>query len=75
MMAPEFEDAARELEPEVRLAKLNTEEVQPIATRFDIRSIPTLIVFRHGRETARHSGAMQKVQLVQWVRAHVGSRA
>ena len=72
MMAPAFEGAAAELEPEVRLAKLNTEEAQGIAARFNIRSIPTLVAFRHGREIARRSGAMQHGQLVQWVRSVVG---
>jgi thioredoxin 2 len=72
MMAPGFAQAAAELEPGVRLAKLNTEEAQSIAARFNIRSIPTLVVFRNGREVARQSGALQHAQLVQWVRAHVG---
>ena len=72
MMAPGFEQAAAEFEPNVRLAKLNTEEAQAIAARFNIRSIPTLVVFRNGREIARQSGAMQHPQLMQWVRTHVG---
>jgi len=72
MMAPAFEQAARELEPHIRLAKLNTEEAQSVAARYNIRSIPTLLVFRNGRETARQSGAMQHAQLVQWVRSHTG---
>jgi thioredoxin 2 len=56
----------------VRLAKLNTEEAQNVAALYDIRSIPTLVVFRNGREIARQSGAKQHDQLVQWLRAHVG---
>jgi thioredoxin 2 len=72
MMAPAFEQAAAELEPRVRLAKLNTEKAQSIAARFNIRSIPTLAIFDHGRETARQSGAMNRQQLVQWVRANTG---
>jgi len=72
MMAPAFEQAARDLEPQVRLAKLNTEEAQPIAARYNIQSIPTLVVFRNGRETARQPGAMQHAQLVQWVLNHIG---
>ena len=70
MMAPAFEQAARDLEPGVRLAKLNTEEAQSIAARFNIRSIPTLVVFRNGREIARQSGAMMGDQLIHWVRNH-----
>jgi thioredoxin 2 len=69
MMAPHFERAAGELEPLVRLAKLNTEAEQEIATRFGIRSIPTLIAFRKGREIARQSGALDTAGLVRWVKS------
>jgi thioredoxin 2 len=72
MMAPHFEQAARDLEPHVRLAKLNTEDAQEVAARFGIRSIPTVIAFRNGREVARQSGAMDARSLVQWVRGAVG---
>jgi thioredoxin 2 len=68
-MAPHFERAARELEPEVRLAKLNTEEERSVASRYNIRSIPTLILFKGGREVARQSGAMDSGNLVRWVRS------
>lgn len=71
MMAPHFEKAAAELEPAMRLAKLNTEAEQGIAARYGIRSIPTLVVFRRGREIARQSGAMDGPGLVRWVRGHV----
>jgi thioredoxin 2 len=71
MMASHFEAAAKQLEPEVRLAKLNTEEAQATAARLDIRSIPTLIMFRNGREVARQSGAMDANTLVRWVRAQI----
>jgi thioredoxin 2 len=69
MMAPHFERAAQALEPEVRLAKLNTEDVPAIAGRYGIRSIPTVIAFRAGREIARQSGAMDQATLQRWVRA------
>jgi thioredoxin 2 len=68
MMAPHFERAAGALEPRYRLAKLNTEEEQAIAARFDIRSIPTLAVFKHGREIARQSGALDADGLERWIR-------
>lgn len=68
MMAPAFAEAASELEPEVRLGKLNTEHEQALAARFNIRSIPTMILFRGGREVARQSGAMRKADIVRWVR-------
>ena len=68
MMAPAFEAAAAELEPRVRLAKVNTEEAQGLAMRFGIRSIPTLALFRGGREVARTAGAMDTRGLVAWAR-------
>jgi thioredoxin 2 len=67
MMAPAFAAAARQLEPRVRLAKLNTEAHQAPAARFGIRSIPTMILFRSGREVARQSGAMDAANIVRWV--------
>jgi thioredoxin 2 len=71
MMAPEFEKAAALLEPAVRLGKVNTEEAQQLALRFNIRSIPTMAIFRNGEEKARQSGAMTAAQIASWVRAHV----
>jgi thioredoxin 2 len=71
MMAPAYEQAAGQLEPRVRLAKLNTEEAQQTAGKFAIRSIPTIVLFDHGREVARQSGAMSLPQLVQWVEGRI----
>ena len=71
MMAPGFAEAAAKLAPRVRLAKLNTEAEPEIAGRFGIRSIPTLIAFKDGREVARQSGALALPQLVDWIHAHV----
>jgi len=68
MMAPAFERAAAELEPQVRVAKVNTEDEPAIASRFNIRSIPTLALFRAGREVARQAGAMDLPALLHWVR-------
>jgi thioredoxin 2 len=70
MMAPAFEQAAAELEPGIRLAKLNTEAEQAIASQYAIRSIPTLVVFRNGREVARQPGAMSGPDIFNWVRSH-----
>ena len=75
MMAPHFERAAAEIEPEARLAKLNTDEAQRTAARFGIRSIPTLAVFRRGQEIARQSGAMDYATLTQWIRAAIRQTA
>lgn len=71
MMAPAFEQAAAQLEPAARLAKLNTEREQGIAAQFNIRSIPTLIVFANGREKIRQSGAMSAADLTRWISAHL----
>ncbi len=68
-MAPAFEAAARKLEPNFRLAKVNTEIDPQLAARFAIRSIPTLAIFQGGREIARQSGALDEGSLVRWVRA------
>lgn len=67
MMAPHFAQAAARLEPHYRLVKVNTDEEQRLAGQFGIRSIPTLIVFKEGREVARTAGAMQTEALVNWV--------
>jgi thioredoxin 2 len=70
-MAPAFEAAAGQLEPQVRLAKVNTEAEQDLTARFAIRSIPTLLVLSRGHELARLSGAMPSGAIVQWVRGTI----
>jgi thioredoxin 2 len=71
MMAPAYDQAALELASEARIAKLDTEREPDVAARFGIRSIPTLITFRGGREVARQSGALDLPGLVRWIRANV----
>lgn len=66
--APVFEKAAAEFEPKLRFAKLDTEANQQVAARWQIRSIPTLILFKDGQEAARVSGALPGPQLQQWLR-------
>ena len=70
-MAPAYAAAARELEPRFRLLKVDTEAVPELAQRFQIRSIPTLILFSGGHEVARQSGAVPAQAIVQWARANV----
>ncbi len=72
MMAPAFQQAATQLEPQVRLVKVNTESEQALAAQYNIRSIPTLALFRQGREIARQAGAMDQSQLLSWVGQHLG---
>ena len=71
-MAPAFEQAAAQLEPAMRLAKVDTESEQALAARFNIRSIPTLALFKDGREVARQAGAMGAADIVRWARSHAG---
>ena len=69
MMAPAMEQAATRLEPNIRVAKVNTEEARQVAGMFGIQSIPTVILFKGGREAARQSGAMDAGSLLSWVNA------
>ncbi len=68
MMAPQFAAAAKQM-PSVRFAKVDTEAAQQTAAQFNIRSIPTMVVFVGGREVARQSGAMNAADIVRWVSA------
>ncbi len=70
MMAPAMEQAAANLEPNVRVAKLNTEEARQTASMFGIQSIPTVILFKNGMEAARQSGAMDAGTLIAWAKSH-----
>lgn len=70
MMAPAFIQATEKLEPGIRLAKLNTEEAQELGARYNIRSIPTLAIFKNGREVTRQAGAMDVAGIVSWARAN-----
>ena len=70
-MAPIFEQAAVRLEPRVRLAKVDIEAAPELADRFSVRSVPSLVLVRRGREVARTAGVMPLPQLVAWVQQHV----
>lgn len=67
MMAPVFQQAAKQLEPAYRLAKVDTEAQQQLAQQFQIRSIPTLVLFKNGKEVKRQPGAMDLNNLIKWV--------
>ncbi|MGV8940498.1 MAG: thioredoxin TrxC [Lysobacter sp.] len=71
MMAPQFERAAGELEPLVRLAKVDTQSEPTLGQQYAIRSIPTLVLFKGGRELARQAGAMGVADIVRWTRQHL----
>lgn len=67
VMLPAFEQAAEELEPHARLVRLNTELEQEIAGRYTVRAIPTMILFKDGKQVQRQSGAMNARQIIDWV--------
>jgi len=67
MMAPVFSQTAVQLEPRYRFAKVNTEDEQSLAAQYNIRSIPTLAVFKQGKEISRQAGAMDAATLKQWL--------
>lgn len=71
-MAPDFERAAAELEPDFRLVKVNVDDEPELAQRFGIRSIPTLALALHGRELDRRSGAISAAEVARWARARLG---
>ncbi|HUW80657.1 MAG TPA: thioredoxin TrxC [Acidocella sp.] len=69
-MAPHYEQAAAQLEPKVRLLKLNADTAPKTMTGYAVRSIPTLLLFTGGNLLAQNAGAMATAQIVQWVRQH-----
>ncbi|MGH8172573.1 MAG: thioredoxin TrxC [Rhodanobacteraceae bacterium] len=69
-MAPQFAAAAKSLEPAMHLAKVDTEAEPALGARFSIRSIPTMVLLKSGKEIARQSGAMSAEQIVRWARSH-----
>ncbi len=71
MMAPAFAAAAKELEPHVRLLKLSTEEEPIMGRRWNIRSIPTLVLVKDGKEIARQPGALDRDAIVNWTRQYL----
>jgi thioredoxin 2 len=74
MMAPQFAQAARELAPRVRFAKINTQDHPQESTRRGIRGIPLLIMFHRGRETGRLPGARPAAEIVAFAREHLTAK-
>jgi thioredoxin 2 len=75
MMAPEFAKAAKEMAPQVRFAKLDTEAHPAVSQRAGIRGIPALILYHRGREVARLAGARPAAEITAFVRQHVAVAA
>jgi thioredoxin 2 len=70
MMAPHFAAASKHLEPRIRLIKVDTEKLRATASRFAIKSIPTLVLIRNGKEIARQAGALDANAIERWVASH-----
>ena len=68
MMAPEFKTAASQL-PQVVFAKIQTDKYEQVSAPYNIRSLPTMVAFRNGKEVARQSGALPSHQIIQWVQS------
>jgi thioredoxin 2 len=71
-MSPILDRFASERKTQLQVGKVNTDENQPLSAQFGIRSIPTLILFRGGREIARRSGASDLTSLSRWVDSVLG---
>ena len=74
MMAPQYEEAARRL-PAVRFAKIDTEACMQAAQAARIRSIPTLVLYRGGKEISRQSGALSADAIARWVTSTLATHA
>ncbi len=70
-MAPTFEKAAAAFEPRARFAKVDSDAEAALSARFNIRSIPTLVLLQRGKEIARMSGALPPAELNRWIEAHL----
>lgn len=70
-MAPQFEHATKLLEPKVRTAKVDTEAHPELGNRYNIRSIPTMVIFKEGKEIARRSGALRYPEIVSWIESSI----
>lgn len=73
IMAPVFSQVADRFKAQVRFAKVNTEDQPLLASQFNIRSIPTVVLFEGGRETDRQAGALDARSLAAWVQQHLGA--
>ena len=69
--APTFKQVAAQLEPKARFIKIETEAEQAISAKYSIRSIPTLAIFKNGKEIDRVSGALSAPDFTNWVKQHI----
>jgi thioredoxin 2 len=71
-MAPHFAAAAPDFEPRAHLAKVNTDQEQPLMARFGIRAVPTLMMFQHGKQIGHLAGGLPANYLRLWIEQHLG---
>ncbi len=71
-MAPAFEEAASAMPLKAQFLKVNTEEEQQLGGQYGIRSIPTMVIFKNGKEVDRVSGALSAQRIQNWVAQHQG---
>jgi thioredoxin 1 len=71
MIAPSLEEIASEMKGKVKVAKLNVDENPKVSAEFGIRSIPTLMVFKDGKQVAMKTGAGPKSELQRWINSSV----
>lgn len=71
VMAPQFEHATKLLEPKARMTKVDTEAHPELGNRYNIRSIPTMVIFKEGKEIARRSGAHRYPEIVSWIESSI----
>ena len=71
MIGPALEEIAKEMDGKVKIAKLNVDENPGVASKYGIRSIPTLMVFKGGKQVATKTGAGPKSELTRWITASV----
>lgn len=69
-LAPILKDAKSELGDDVKIVKIDVDKNQPLANKYQVRGVPTLILFKNGKQLWRQSGVLQKSELVQLVRSH-----
>jgi thioredoxin 1 len=71
MIAPALEEIAAEMKGKVKIAKLNVDENPEVASKYGVRSIPTLMVFKDGKQVDIKVGAGPKTELSRWITASV----
>jgi len=70
-MLPVVEELSKEMADIVKIVKLDVDEAEQTAAKYDIQSIPTMLLFRGGQKVAEHNGACTKEELTSWIRSNI----